>query len=108
MITPRKSSFGCFKVIVLNPNIHSTQMDLVIGSRFFELRFQIEAFDNANVHPMQTKRDDSNGDGDPNQKKGKGKDDRNEKHKGDQAPDTNSSGFQQAGMGKETSQSDMK
>lgn len=45
MITTRKNNFGRFEVAVLNPNIIPSKMDVVIGTRFFELDFEIEAME---------------------------------------------------------------
>lgn len=42
MITTRRNSFGRFEVAVLNPTIVPTEMDVVIGTRWFELKFQVE------------------------------------------------------------------
>jgi hypothetical protein len=41
MITTRKNKFWRFQIVVLNPNIVPTRMDVVIGARFFELEFEI-------------------------------------------------------------------
>lgn len=108
MVTTRKNTFCHFKVVVLNPNIVPTQMDVVIGSRLFELQFEIEPFDNANVLSVAATRNDGNGDDNTNQQKGKEKYGRNKNYKTDQPPTASTSNFQQTELGKDNSQSEMK
>ncbi|TVU42878.1 hypothetical protein EJB05_09301, partial [Eragrostis curvula] len=107
MVTTRKNSFGRFKVVVMDPNIVPTQMDVVIGSRFFELQFEIEPFDNTNARFTNVKRNDSNGDDSANQQKGKGKKGSNKKHKS-ASPAAGTSEIQQTENGKDASNSEMK
>lgn len=45
MTTIRKNSFGRYKVAVRNPGIVPNRMDVVIGSRFFELQVETEPYD---------------------------------------------------------------
>lgn len=42
MVSTRKNDFGRFEVAVLNPSLIPTQMDVVIGTRWFELKFVVE------------------------------------------------------------------
>lgn len=108
MVTTRKNKFGRFQVVVLNRCIVPTQMDVVIGSRFFELQFVIEPFDSDNEQLVQERRNDGTGDDNANQRAHDGKDGTNKKHKGDQPPDANTSQFQREQNGKGNSQGEMK
>jgi hypothetical protein len=42
MVTTRRNNFGRFDVAVLNPVIIPSEMDVVIGTRWFELKFSVE------------------------------------------------------------------
>ncbi|CAN6363262.1 unnamed protein product [Urochloa humidicola] len=67
MITTRKNDYGRYKVAVLNPKEVPTEMDVVIGYCFFELKFSIEPFENVQdlenkaVAPMNEDDDESRG-----------------------------------------------
>lgn len=62
MITTRKSNFGRFKVAVLDPALVPNRMDCVIGTRFFELNFEVEPYDPALNRSIFDKRDNPDND----------------------------------------------
>ncbi|CAO2148538.1 unnamed protein product [Urochloa humidicola] len=81
MITTRKSKFGRFKVVVLNPTIVPTKMDCVIGTRFFELRFVIEPFNPNSEQNKAQGHDGKNGDDNGKSNGDTEMEDANKKHK---------------------------
>jgi hypothetical protein len=44
MVTTRASSFGQFAVAVLEPEAIPTKLDVIIGNRYFQLRFEVEPY----------------------------------------------------------------
>jgi hypothetical protein len=66
MITTRKSNFGRFEVAVLNTSIMPTQIDVVIGTRWFELQLQIESTSSSSG--TRTTEDNGNTNGDNHEK----------------------------------------
>jgi hypothetical protein len=44
MVTTRASTFGRFAVAVLEPETIPTKLDVIIGNRYFQLRFEVEPY----------------------------------------------------------------
>lgn len=65
----RKNKFGRFKVVVLNPSFVPKKMDVVIGTRYMDLKFEIEPFESNVEAPQQgvDKEGDDNGNDDMNE-----------------------------------------
>jgi hypothetical protein len=66
MVTTRESKFGRFKVVVLNPTIVPTKINCVIGTRFFELQFEIESFVASREIVQSGPKENTGGDGSGN------------------------------------------
>ncbi|CAL5011144.1 unnamed protein product [Urochloa decumbens] len=81
MITTRKNSFGRFKVAVLNPKEVPTEMDVVIGTRFFELKFAIEPLEIAQGEANKPTAPKDDGDDEPQGKKDEEMEEKNKKPK---------------------------
>src|SRR6266498_5897241 len=68
MVMTCANKFGRFAVAVLEPELIPKKMDVIIGNRFFELVFEVEAFDpNVGVRNMRditNVRSDAGGDED--------------------------------------------
>lgn len=76
MIYTTKNKFGRFQVAVLNPAGTPNQLDVVIGKRYFELKFVVESHTNPAASSSGTAMDDDKDGGeDP------GKEDKSRSHK---------------------------
>jgi hypothetical protein len=62
MITTRKNTFGRFEVAVLNASIVPNQMEVVIGTRWFELVFEIEGEIGEAMEPITHRENGNEGD----------------------------------------------
>ncbi|TVU20826.1 hypothetical protein EJB05_30423, partial [Eragrostis curvula] len=107
MITTRKNTFGRYKISCLNPAIVPTQMDVVIGTRFFELQFEIEPTDNNTAAPVPARKKNGNGEDGANQEQHKSEQDSHKKQKNVQGSAAETSETQQPANETDTSQSNM-
>lgn len=81
MMTTRKNKYGKFKVAVLNPTIVPTHMDIVIGSRFLELQFEVEPFEPTDGVQHFSRNNGNNGDDRGAEDRAEEMDDTYKKHK---------------------------